>query len=326
MLTASNRFCTILRVSILIAILSACLSCSVPKPIETTVEKTTKTIKRTTRSITRTISLDDQDLKRSVDIFNFENHSPGESGQFEKIFHKGLPEYINNSCPGVLVVEPQAGSLLRVLQKPPKLKAGITDNYALAVLGRQLGLNAIVIGSLDDIRVVNETRGIWVTKDTHHIVHVFIRVEMIDTRTATKLLDNTFERRVEIEDLEYRIIKESDKVSLPELNETLKKLLTDVGDSICDTIRDQPWTGFITKREGDKFIISSGSRIGLKVGDVLEVFDSSRIIEGIGGQRFITPGLKIGEIEIVSIKENKSEASLVTGERIIAGSTVRRKD
>ena len=326
MQTISRRICSILTAPILIAILVASLSCSVPKPIETTVEKTTKTIKRTTRSIARTITLDDRDLQRTVDIFNFENNSPRESGEFEEIFHKGLPEYINNSCPGVLMVEPEQGSILRVLKTPPKLDTGITDNYALALLGRQLGLNAIVVGSLDDIRLVNELRGVWVTKDTHHIVHVFIRVEMVDTRTATKLLDNTFERRIEIDDLDYQVIKESDTISLPDLNETLHKLLTDIGDSICDTLRDQPWTGFITKIDGDKIFISSGSRIGLKTGDVLEVFDSSRIIEGLGGERFITPGLKIGEIQIVSITEKNSEAKLIEGNGIIAGSTVRRKD
>ena len=324
--TISNRIRSPLTAAILIALLFASLSCSVPKPIETTVEKTAKTIKRTTRSITRTIKLDDQDLKRVVDIFNFENNSLRESGEFQEVFYKGLPEYINNSCPGVLVVEPQDGSVLKVFEKPPKLKTGITDNYALATLGRQLGLNAIVVGSLDDIRFMDEIRGVWVTKDTHHIVHVFIRVEMVDTRTATKLLDNTFERRIEIDDIEYQLIKESDKISLPELNETLKKLLTDVGDSICDTIRDQPWTGFITKKEGDKFFVSSGSRIGLKTGDILEVFDSSRIIEGLGGQRFITPGLKIGEVEIVGITEISSEARLIEGNGIVTGSTVRRKD
>ena len=322
----SHRICSILTAPILIALLFASLSCSVPKPIETTVEKTTKTIKRTTRSITRTITLSDRDLKRTVDIFNFENKSRRESGEFEEVFHKGLPEYINNSCPGVLMVEPEAGSILRVLKTPPKLRSGITDNYSLALLGRQLGLNAIVVGSLDDIRVMNEIRGAWVTKDTHHIVHVFIRVEMVDTRTATKLLDNTFERRIEIDDLDYQVIKESDTISLPDLNETLHKLLTDIGDSICDTLRDQPWTGFITKIDGDKIFISSGSRIGLKTGDVLEVFDSSRIIEGLGGERFITPGLKIGEIQIVSITEKNSEAKLIEGNGIIAGSTVRRKD
>ncbi len=311
---------------ILIAFLVAGISCSIPQPIETTVEKTAKTIKRTTRSISRTIALDDQDLIRKVGIFNFENNSLRESWEFQKIFHKGLPEHINNNCGGVLVADQQSGSLLNVLKKPPKLKTGITDNYSLAMLGRQLGLNAIVTGSLEDIRIIDEIRGVWLTKDTHHIVIVFIRVEVCDTRTATKLLDNTFERQIEIDDIEYRLIKESEKINLPELNQTLNQLLTDVGDSICDTIKDQPWTGYITKRQGGNFILPSGTQIGLKLGDILEVYDSSRIIEGIGGQRFFTPGLKIGEVEIVDISENRSAAKLVEGSGIIAGSTVRRKD
>ena len=324
--SVSRRIRTAVLAAVAAAFLAVWTACSVPKPIATTVEKTSKTIKRTTRSITRTIKLDDQDLLRTVDIINFENNSLHESRQFEEVFHKGLPEYLNNACPGVLMAEPQAGSILRVLKTPPKLKTGIIDNYSLAVLGRQLGLNAIVAGSLEDIRVMDEIRGIWVTKDTHHILQVFIRVEMVDTCTATKLMDHTFERRIEIEDLDYRMIKDRDTISLPDLNITLTKLLTDVGDSICDTIRDQPWRGFITKADGDKFHLSSGSRVGLKVGDILEVFDSSRIIEGIAGQRFITPGLKIGEIEIVSITDKHADARLIEGEGIAAGSTVRRKD
>ncbi len=43
-----------------------------------------------------------------------------------------------------------------------------------------------------------------------------------------------------------------------------------------------------------------GPKWVLKPGDILEVFDGSRIMEGIGGQHFFVPGLKIGEIEIVS--------------------------
>ncbi len=309
-----------------VVFLGIAIGCSVPEPIETTVEKTTKTIKRTTRSITRTIKLDDQDLIRSIGLFNFENNSLHESWDFQKVFHKGLPEYINGTCQGVHVSDPETGSLLNLIKKPPRLKTGITDNYSLAVLGRRLGLNAIVTGSLEDIRIMDELRGIWITKDTHYIVQVFIRVEVSDTRTATKLLDETFKRQIEIDDLEYQIIQESDKIELPQLNKTLNKLLTDVGDSICDTIKDQPWTGYITKVAGGNFVIPSGTRTGLKLGDILEVYDSSRIIEGIGGQRFFTPGLKIGEIEIVAITENQTEAKLIDGKGIKTGSTVRRKD
>jgi hypothetical protein len=121
------------------------------------------------------------------------------------------------------------------------------------------------------------------------------------------------------------MIKQEERIHLPMLNETLNELLSEIGKEICLTVKDQPWTGFITEAAQDRFTISSGSRIGLKTGDILEVFDSSRIIEGVGGQRFITPGLQIGEVEIVAVTPDKSEARLVTGKDIVKGSAVRRK-
>jgi hypothetical protein len=260
-----------------------------------------------------------------VGIINFENNSLRETTEFQNIFHKGLPDYMNENCEGILVDDPDTGNLLTLVKEPPKLKSGHLDNYSLALIGRQIGLNAIVTGSLEDIRIIDELQGILWTKDTHHFVEVNIRVEVNDVRTATKLLDNTFVREIEIEDLDYQLIKQSDRIRLPELNETLSKLLADVGNEICHTVKDQPWTGFIIKAEEDRYTISSGSEIGLEVGDVLEVYDSSRIIEGVGGQRFFTPGLQIGEIEIVNITRNTSEASLISGKDIIKGSTVRRK-
>jgi hypothetical protein len=289
------------------------------------VEKTTKTVTRTTRNISRKIVLSDEDLKRKVGIFNFENNTLQKTQNFQEIFHKGLPEYLNDQCPGIILLNPASGGLLNALKEPPKLKSGLIDGYALAVLGRQLGLNAVVTGSLEDIRVIGELQGVLWTKDTQHLVLIFIRVGVFDTRTGTKILDNTFDRRIEIDDLEYRLIQESEEIKLPVLNETLNRLLTDVGDSICDAIRDQPWDGYITKIDGDRYVIPSGIEVGLESGDILEVFDSSRIMEGIGGQRFFIPGLKIGEIEIVAITEDRLEAKLVSGENIKKGSTVRRK-
>ena len=292
---------------------------------QTVVEKTTKTVTRTTRDISRKIVLSDEDLKRKVDIFNFENNTLKETRNFQEIFHKGLPEYLNDQCPGIILLDPTAGGLLNVLKEPPKLKSGLIDGYTLTVLGRQLGLNAIVTGSLEDIRVIDELQGVLWTKDTQHLVLLFIRVEVFDTRTATKILDNTFDRRIEIDDLDYRMIQDSEQIKLPELNDTLKQLLTDIGDSICDAIRDQPWDGYITEIDGDRYVIPSGTEVGLEPGDILEVFDGSRIIKGAGGQRFFVPGLKISEIEIVAITEDRLEAKLVSGGDIKRGSTVRRK-
>lgn len=292
---------------------------------QTVVEKTTKTVQRTSRDITRKIVLSDDDLKRKTGILPFDNNTLNESRNFQEIFHKGLPEYLREQCPGIIVVGPEAGGLLNSIKEPPKLKSGVVDGYALTLMGRQLGLNAIVTGSLEDIRVINELQGVLWTKDTHHVLMVFIRVEVFDPRTATKILDHTFDRRIEIEDLEYRMIQESDQIKLPALNATLNQLLTDIGDSICDVVRDQPWSGYITDIDGDSFVIPSGAAVGLKAGDILEVYDGSRIIEGIGGERFFVPGLKIGEIETVTIDADELTAKLVSGDNIKKGDTVRRK-
>jgi len=258
-------------------------------------------------------------------MFNFENNTLQKTQNFQEIFHKGLPEYLIDQCPGILLLNPAAGGLLKALKEPPKLKSGLIDGYALTILGRQLGLNAVVTGSLEDIRIIDELQGVLWAKDTQHLLQVFIRVEVFDTRTATKILDDTFDRQIEIDDLEYRMIQESEQIKLPELNETLNRLLTDVGESICDAIRDQPWDGFITEIDSDRYVIPSGTEVGLEPGDILEVFDGSRIMEGVGGQHFFIPGLKIGEIEIVAITEDRLEAKLVSGEDIQKGSTVRRK-
>jgi len=292
---------------------------------QSVMKETTKTVKRTTRNITRKIVLSDYDLKRKVGIFNFEYNAKQESGNFQEIFHQGLPEYLSNQCSGIIVVGPGDDGFLNSMATPPKVQSGLNDGYALTVLGRQLGLNAIVTGSLEDIRLIDELQGVLWAKDTHHLLLVFIRVEVFDLRTATKILDNTFDRRIEVEDLEYRMFQQADTNELPALNEALKRLLTDIGDSVCDAVRDQPWSGYITGIEDNRYIVPSGVEVGFESGEILEVFDGSRIIEGLGGERFFVPGTKIGELEIVNISENMLEAQLIAGGDIQKGSIVRRK-
>ena len=317
------RKCHLYYLLMLLTVFLTLIACSTT---QTVVEKTTKGVTRTTRDISRKFILSDEDLKRSVSIINFENNTLQKSQNFQDVFHKGLPDYLNSQCPGITLTNPvDETGMQDSFKAPPKLETGIIDGFALTILGRQLGLNAIVTGSLEDVRIIDEMQGVLWTKETQHLLLVFIRVEVFDTRTATKILDNTFDRRIEIDDLEYRMIQENKKINLPELNDTMHRLLTDIGDSICDAVRDQPWNGFITKVIEDRFVIPSGTNVGLELGDILEVYDSSRTMEGVAGQRFFIPGLKIGEIEIVSIKEESLEAKLISGEGIMAGSTVQRK-
>ena len=296
------------------------VSCSYRK----TVDKTTKTVTRTTQKIKRNIRFSDDDLQRMAAVIGFENKSLYRAKDFTQLFRIGIPEYLNKECDDVTIAQSNAGENVEGFQQLPMLENGQIDNFALAVIGRQLGLNAVVTGSLDDIGILDELRGmIW--KDTHHLIQVLVSVEVYDTESGSKILDESFSRKVEIEELDYELMRSEGKMILPDLNETLSDLLAEIGEAICWAIEDQPWNGFVVAVEGDKITLSSGSSVGLATGDELDVFDTSRVLKGVSGQRFFVHGHKIGEIKITEVEPDKARAVIMTNRGVKTGSSVRVK-
>ena len=289
-----------------------------------TVDKTQKTVSKTTKKITRKIRFSDDDLQRMAAVIGFENKSLYRSKDFTQLFRKGIPEYLNNECDDVTVANSDDDENLKVFKELPMLPSGQVDNFSLAIIGRELGLNAVITGSLDDIGMLDELRGmIW--KDTHHLIQILVSIEVYDTETGAKILDQSFSRKVEIEELDYELMRSEGKMILPDLNETLTDLINEMGETICWAVEDQHWNGFIIAIDGDKIILSAGSRVGLEPGDEFEVFDTSRIIEGLDGQRFFYHGQKTGEIRIVEVEPNKAKAVIVSDKGIKTGNSVRVK-
>jgi len=299
-----------------------CVSCSTS--YNETVDKTEKKIAKTTKKFARKIRFSDDDLQRMAAVIGFENKSLYHSQDFTLLFRKGIPEYLNNECDDVTVANSNDGEDLKGFKKLPVLPSGEIDNFALAIIGRELGLNSVVTGSLDDIGMLDELRGmVW--KDTYHLIQILVSVEVYDTETGAKILDQSFSRKVEIEETDYMLMQSEGKLILPDMNETLSDLIKEMGETICWAIEDQPWNGFIIAVDGDKIILSSGSRSGLEPGDEFEVFDTSRILEGRNGQRFFYHGQKTGEIRIVDVEPNNAQAVIVSDKGIKMGNSVRVK-
>lgn len=295
-------------------------SCSYRK----TIDKTTKTVTETTQKIKRKIRFSDDDLQRITAVASFENRSLYQTEDFTQLFRTGIPEYLDKHCDDVTVAGPGIGEGFEHLKELPRLASGRVDNFALATIGRELGLNAVIIGSLDDIGIIDETEGL-ILKDTLHFIQVLVGVEVYDTETGTKILDDSFKRKVQVDKLDYDLMRSEGKLRLPDLSQELNDLLGEMGERICWAIEDQPWNGFITSFGEDKIILSAGSTSGLEPGDELEVFDNSRIIQGSDGQRFYIHGVKTGRIRIVSVKPHLSEAVVVSNAGIKTGNSVRVK-
>ncbi|UCF93928.1 MAG: hypothetical protein JSW39_07145 [Desulfobacterales bacterium] len=290
------------------------------------VGNTTKALQRTTKKITREITSADGDLKKKVGVIRFENKVSPENPSYQNVLHDGLLANLQDSCNNFIVTNPSSGGHEGGLDKLPRLATGQIDNFALAGAGRQLGLNAIVTGSLNDIAAQDDLQGILWMKDNHYFIRVLVRLEVYDTYTGSKILDEDFPHEIEIDEMEYELIKTNKEINPTILKEALEEIVSEIVTRTCDALGDQSWNGYITSVEGDKISISSGSEVGLATGRVLAIYDSCQIIEGIEGCRFYRPGPQTGELKIVKVFPQRAEAVLVSGGGAVVGNAVRTKE
>jgi hypothetical protein len=287
---------------------------------------TVTSIEKSTKKMVRDFRAPGGDLKKKIAITLFENKAPvKDEGMDEKII-ENLAEAITSSCPSILLEKPGDSGYPHELAKPPREISGRIDNFNLAKIGRRLGLNAVVSGAVINITPDNKQKGILWLKDTHYYIQFQIATQVYDTETAAKLLDESFVHEIEVDEPDLESIQADGGIHAFIMDEALKSIGDEMGEKICSAVVLQPWKGFIISVDADRIVINSGEKAGLKIGDLFDVFDSSGIFEGAGGQRFFTPGPKTGEIKITTVYPDASEAILVSGRDMRAGFSIRPKD
>ena len=131
---------------------------------------------------------------------------------------------------------------------------------------------------------------------------------------------------IEVDEMDLESIHADHEMNSLIVDEAFGTIADKMGETICNAIVFQPWKGFIASIDSDKIILNFGENIGLKIGDLFKVFDSSRIFEGLEGQRFFKPGFKTGEIKITAVYPDTAEAILVSGHDIGPGFCVQPKE
>ena len=282
-------------------------------------------IKKKTKKITQKLKGSNGALKKKVGIVLFENKTSFTDQDFEDVFHAHFVEAVKESCSDILLLKPGDEGYPDVFVTLPKKLSGRIDGLALAKTGRMLGLNAIVAGILTDIRDDEEERGVLWFKDSHRFIQVQAMAEIYDTETGAKLIDDSFVKEVDIEDLDAEVMESKKEADVTLVADAVGSLATDIGESICKAVKRQSWKGYVVSASGEKIILSSGEKVGLQPGDILEVYDSGKILHGMEDDQYFIPGPKTGEIKITVVYPESAEAVISSGEEIEPGSSVSPK-
>jgi hypothetical protein len=211
------------------------------------------------------------------------------------------------------------------LKTPPRLPSGLLDGYALAVLGRQRGVNFFLIGTLVDVRVMSEPKGFWLWKDTRYTIQTVVRFELVDSATGAKILDDTSRTETEIDSVKYEEIEQFKNIQLADIGSSITALFRKGGKLVCTAMHSLPWQGFVVASERGRITLSAGSRAGLSAGRMLEVFSAGPVFTSKDGQRFLSIGDKVGDATLTTVAEDRAEAAFGGWERLKEGGTVQVK-
>ena len=133
---------------------------------------TVSSIEKSTKKMVRDFRAPDSDLKKRVGILLFENKTTLVNKNVGEKFIGDLSDAIASSCPNILLEKPGDPGYADDLKRVPRTRSGWIDNLALAKTGQQLGLNAIVTGTLISVTPNKRKQGIWWFKNTHYFVQV----------------------------------------------------------------------------------------------------------------------------------------------------------
>jgi hypothetical protein len=241
-------------------------------------------------------------------------------------FEENLMRAVRLECGQLLFVTPDETDFPPGLAQPPLLADGRIDNSTLAQIGRQKGLQAVLVGTILGIGTEEKEEGLWLLAEMHYYITMEVLVEIYDTETAAKIMDRSLSHKVEVDQPDIEIVRYRKKVDAFYLEESIDVLSEELKEEICETLSDQRWKGYITEVDGRRVRISSGSRVGLRAGQLLEVFGSGGEISGAAGLRYRMPGGKVGELQVIDAQAAEAVAAVLNGENLEAGNVVRPID
>jgi hypothetical protein len=255
-------------------------------------------------------------LRKRIGIAPFEVKTTHVDRFARETFQEYVLDSVLAECPGIVFIKPGDGEYPTILTRLPRLENGEVDNFQLALIGRQLGLNAVIVGTLTSVSTEERDWGFWFFKRIRYYVGVQILIEVFDTETATKLLDRNVSREVEIDAPDAEMLNRQSEISVNFIEEVLEIIANVIDDQICDVTEDQIWKSFIASTAESEYLIASGRSSGLQPGHVLEVYDSTQVIQGAQGHRYFKPGPKVGELKITTVDKDHSKAVLISGDNL----------
>jgi len=204
-------------------------------------------------------------LKKKVIIAHFDDRIAEGEEMFGDWIAEKLIKEVNRRSSRILLVDYQMA--VEFLEKKGTALNDLETPKVLSLLNEAFGIQALVKGQLSGPYVFSTKAG----KDQEETASAIIRIEtrLVDTLSGKTLKTLSANNPIFSSKQTGTFSEEKAKVKAIDLT------IADMGRALARELDGMDWFCRIAKVEGEEVYINAGKLTGLKVGDVIEVFEPS---------------------------------------------------
>lgn len=212
-----------------------------------------------------------------------------------------------------IVVERQ--KLDKIMEEQKLGQSGAIDPNTAAKVGKILGLNALVTGSISQFGVKKEGKDFIISQSKQQIVECTVDIRVVDTETGQVLLADSGKGVVRKASGKFLGMGNQSKYDETLEGEALRAAIVKFTDNIISQVNKKPWSCRVAAVKDGRVYLNAGIEAGVQVGQKLKVFSQgAQIIDPDTGVSLGFEEAELGTLKISSyFGENGSIADVVSG-------------
>ena len=226
--------------------------------------------------------------RRRVGVVAFENKAPYAQARLgETATDIIITELVKTGK--FIVVE--RDKIDKILGEQKLGQSGAIDPATAAQVGKILGLNAMVTGSVSQFGVKKEGKDFIISQSKQQIVEATVDIRVVDTNTGQVLFADSGKGLVKKSSGKFLGMGNKSKYDETLEGEALRAAIVKFMDNLISQVNQKPWSCRVAAVEDGSVYLNAGQTSGLERGQKLEVFSQGKEIKDP------TTGLVIGRTE-----------------------------
>lgn len=263
-----------------------------------------------------------QALKKRIAVLEFEDKTAHEKGKLGEVVTDILITELVGSERFIVV---ERTKIKKILKEQKTSVSGIVDPATAVEIGRLMGVNAVVIGSISEFGMRKAKTGIPGFRREKEILQAVVDIRLVDVQTGVILVAESGRGETSISKTSMLTINVETTQDETMTGTVIREAIESFISKMKSKMEEQPWQGFILKVIKDQVVITSGKDADLKKEMVFEVLGAGGEEISPTGQRFHVPGEKKGEIMAIDVQSEITTAKILSGNGFAKGDIVRVK-